>query len=916
MKRIFALIILLAMISGMAVFADNQRPSVFVDGEAAGYRLLFRGDSLLVEAALFEKLGASLQIMNPLVIVTGEMSTIVARIGDGAVYINGARRETEASELEGGTAYLPLRAVCEGLGRLVLWNESEKAVYIGGESEEMPEGIETADLILSRELVALPDFEGNFMFTGEWENYAKSIITSTTAEARSGIRSGSVIERTSPWHAISQDITSVLNEYGKGKYRISGWVKTADSPQLMTIKTAVTNADGARVATTTLIEAVPDEWREGSGIVDITWEGEISKALIYSESGSDTGVESEWQTFYVDDFSLKKVLDKPENIDLPEDEESVDSGEDERIAELVDKHKDKAAVTVYPKESHKILQNPYRGYAFYSSGGEFTDEMLSNTTAEISGIGYARYDWSRLEPSEGVYDWAIIDNNLEVLKRHNLMFGIGIGGAANITYSDMSSSSGTVWAYQSTPLWVFEAGAKYTEELEGKLKIPVWSDPVFMEKMANFIKAFAERYNGHPGIAFVDARNYGNWGEWHLLNLPNSKEASLETKKKLTDMWQPVELPVAVLHGNNADVVRYGLNTLEGSAFRLDGTMDPAGINNHKQIAHAYGIGAGIAEWIAPGYTGYKPGEMWADQAPYMPVLFERVITEGKVSYIGLSDWTPVAFYNENKEMVDRMANKQGYWFKPSKIQYPQALTEGLFQMRIKNDGVAPIYSGYDKKAYVKLALIDSANKVIDIVTLEGVDPSDWMPDEWYNIAEEYEFTNKASNARLAIGLFTHENYESPDIELGIEGTMVDKWYILSSMPSNDDGNLAANKIYFANEESGEFGYGFHRAAYAFDNRPETYWQCEGNAGDYLMVDFGETKNISGIHITGFETARGSFVLQCLENGRWVEAASFNQIQKGGTELKFRSKKADAVRLYIKNSTAGRVAVTEFIIKR
>ena len=44
---------------------------------------------------------------------------------------------------------------------------------------------------------------------------------------------------------------------------------------------------------------------------------------------------------------------------------------------------------------------------------------------------------------------------------------------------------------------------------------PVFDDPVFLAKFANFLSAFAKRYDGDPRIAVLDIRSYGNWGEAH-----------------------------------------------------------------------------------------------------------------------------------------------------------------------------------------------------------------------------------------------------------------------------------------------------------------------------------------------------------------------------------------------------------------
>ena len=40
-------------------------------------------------------------------------------------------------------------------------------------------------------------------------------------------------------------------------------------------------------------------------------------------------------------------------------------------------------------------------------------------------------------------------------------------------------------------------------------------DPIYLEKLGNFLAAFAKRYDGRPEVAFVDIGSVGIWGEGH-----------------------------------------------------------------------------------------------------------------------------------------------------------------------------------------------------------------------------------------------------------------------------------------------------------------------------------------------------------------------------------------------------------------
>ncbi len=44
---------------------------------------------------------------------------------------------------------------------------------------------------------------------------------------------------------------------------------------------------------------------------------------------------------------------------------------------------------------------------------------------------------------------------------------------------------------------------------------PDWDDPVYLEKLNNFHKAFAEKYDGKPWVRYIDVGSIGEWGEGH-----------------------------------------------------------------------------------------------------------------------------------------------------------------------------------------------------------------------------------------------------------------------------------------------------------------------------------------------------------------------------------------------------------------
>ena len=54
-------------------------------------------------------------------------------------------------------------------------------------------------------------------------------------------------------------------------------------------------------------------------------------------------------------------------------------------------------------------------------------------------------------------------------------------------------------------------------------KQPYYDDPVFLDKLTNFIRAFAKEYDNPDIVDFVDAYGLGRWGEGHGVTLKDER---------------------------------------------------------------------------------------------------------------------------------------------------------------------------------------------------------------------------------------------------------------------------------------------------------------------------------------------------------------------------------------------------------
>ncbi|MBQ6007856.1 MAG: DUF4832 domain-containing protein [Kiritimatiellae bacterium] len=176
-----------------------------------------------------------------------------------------------------------------------------------------------------------------------------------------------------------------------------------------------------------------------------------------------------------------------------------------------------SAATVRPQATDEALVNPGMGmvyyhysnrlwaYGMYTKPGDVLDWFPGTSTV------YLRVLWNDVEPKEGQFNWDIFDS----LAQNWIAAGKKI--AFRIICCNQTENA--------TPDWVREAGAKgiWFDYVGGKEGIdapakrwePTYDDPVFLEKLENFLRAFAARYDGDPSVAFVDVGSFGMYGEGH-----------------------------------------------------------------------------------------------------------------------------------------------------------------------------------------------------------------------------------------------------------------------------------------------------------------------------------------------------------------------------------------------------------------
>lgn len=442
--------------------------------------------------------------------------------------------------------------------------------------------------------------------------------------------------------------------------------------------------------------------------------------------------------------------------------------------------RDCAQEVLFSENPEPIIENPGKGWVRYRSDYAETDDVL-----EYVSVGYNRFNWNQIEPVEGKYDWTVIEEFIDKWDKLGKKAAFGIACAS-------STNSATYL----TPKWVFDAGAAYT--MANAQYVPVWNDPIFLQKLDNFTKAFADKYDGDPRIAFIDVRSYGNFGETHTSELSGSVALSAEEEKKHLDVaakyFKETQLIVCTANtGEQGIKTEYAVDN--GIGLRLDAILSGNYSETHK-LDDAYGKEPTVFEFVNT-YTNMKNaadsyGSQSNDNGHWDEDRYLMSFFVGKPSYMDLGQYNndPQSFISDNKELVELLSNKMGYHFVLKSMNIPKKISGGetiTLDATWTNKGVAPLY----EDCYPAIAILDARNRVIDRYWLDGFNPENWLPGEEATQTANAVFSVLSGDSvKLALGLFSKKTDLSPSYKIGNYNATEDNWYIIATGTKEDGGYI------------------------------------------------------------------------------------------------------------------------------
>jgi len=388
-------------------------------------------------------------------------------------------------------------------------------------------------------------------------------------------------------------------------------------------------------------------------------------------------------------------------------------------------------------DSNRVCNNPHKGWCihYYDNGITNYGNRMAATDSlpDFPGLNdiYLRLAWSYLEPEEGKFNWQVIDSIIDrwVSWGHTISFRI------------TSKETEIVYA---TPEWVRKAGAKGKFIDHPDLSIRAWApdydDPIFLQKLSNFHKAFAARYDAKPWVEYIDLGSIGDWGEGHTA-YSGWEDVPVATIKKHIDLYTGLYKHSVLIVSDDmigqrnkddgADYEIYQYCLKKGIGFRDDsGNVEwykklgfgPSCIRSPELYSRVYKKIPVILESDHYG-DAYKNG-MWGDGSG-----FEKALRETHASIIGFH-YYPREWLKDNFEYAGRLANLSGYWYFPKFAMLPDTLrknsTRNYIRLTWENHGVAPAYHQY--KVFIKLVNKVSGRNFVQ--ELKESDNRSWLPGE------------------------------------------------------------------------------------------------------------------------------------------------------------------------------------------
>ncbi len=432
-------------------------------------------------------------------------------------------------------------------------------------------------------------------------------------------------------------------------------------------------------------------------------------------------------------------------------------------------------VVVTPKATDEIFANPGMGWqTFHTFANE--DEALAGLP---SSCAYFRWYWREIEPEDGKIDFRKLDG---VIARARL-------AGQRVAFRVMCTGSSE---YMDVPQWLRDEGCKGVEyEFEGRRHwVPIWEDPLFLEKHLRLIRELGRRYDARGVLDLVDIGSAGLWGEWHM---SGTKEVSTgkpvampqpNTIIRIIDTYRSAfpRTPKVMLIGSD-EGMKYAVT--HGCGWRADCLGDLGGFSktwNHMQNFYRQQLKATGAEdaWKSAPVAFETCWDMrkWKEEGWDIRYIFDYALSLHASFINNKSAPIPEGTRGE----VERLLRRLGYRLVLRRMEHAPRVRAGsalVLTTEWENAGVAPPYR--DLTLAVRLTPVGIKDAFGSLygttVGFKGMRPGVHTLKASFPLDE----TLRPGRYTLSIGVMDTGS-RKPAVRLAIEGRDPDGWYPLSTV--------------------------------------------------------------------------------------------------------------------------------------
>ncbi|MGO9838265.1 MAG: DUF4832 domain-containing protein [Polyangiaceae bacterium] len=306
------------------------------------------------------------------------------------------------------------------------------------------------------------------------------------------------------------------------------------------------------------------------------------------------------------------------------------------------------------------IGNPFRGAYLWEVGSESAGVDMEPPGWPMVDV-YNRITWATLEPSEGQYDFSVIESGLALAKQQGGKYGFRIESANSDT----------------TNLWVpayLEAEMPNGFRNAAGAYVPDWNSSAYMTRAEALVAGLGAQFNVDPRMGWFEVSPYGNWGEWHVDDpgdlggpvMTDANQVALVNAAVAAFPGKRVELNARAWEDAAVAALLAGLpqigwrqDCIGTSTFTSQWTMGGTLVEDRWMTAPVMGEFCGTT----PGDGSYSTGL--------------TQVAQGHIA-MGAGNMSPYANFSATEQSeLQRLNQLEGYRFVIDSVQLPSSIPAG-----------------------------------------------------------------------------------------------------------------------------------------------------------------------------------------------------------------------------------------------